>query len=211
MTREELLQASDTEILEEVRRLQYLFGHSRIIRHGLNRDNEEYVTQSVAEHIYNMFTLAQYFRPLEDPDNQWDWEKIHRMILWHDATELETGDVLTHHKTDEIRALEEQAIPEVAARMPERLQYIYQNVADEYERRESIESRFVKAIDVVEVVISSHSQQGKQRLLGPMGVKKDDILYFQRVQHERAEGFPCALKFIDTLMEIKVKDKWYNQ
>ena len=75
MTREELLQFSESEILHEVGKLQYIFGHSQIIRHGLNRDAEEYQTQSVAEHIYNMMILAQYFRALEDPNNVWDLEK----------------------------------------------------------------------------------------------------------------------------------------
>ena len=211
MTKEELLDASEAELLEEVRKLQYIFGHSQIIRHGLHRDDEEYQTQSVAEHIYNMMILAQYFRPLEDPENEWDWEKITRMILWHDATELETGDTLTHHKNDEIRASEKEAIPQVVSKIPEGLQFTYQADAAEYEARQSIESRFVKAIDVVEVVITSHSKQGKARLLGPMAVKEGDILYFQEVLGNHAKDFSSIFKIVDSLMGIKARDKWYNQ
>lgn len=211
MTKEELLNASEEELLQEVGRLQYIFVHSQIIRHGLNRSGEEYQTQSVAEHIYNMMILAQYFRPLEDPESDWDWEKIHRMILWHDATELETGDTLTHHKNDKIRASEQEAIPQVMSKIPERLQSTYQADASEYEARASTESRFVKALDVVEVVISSHSEKGKARLINPMAVTEQDILYFQKVLGDHARGFSSISKVVDTLMAIKVRDKWYNQ
>ena len=59
MNRADILNLTDQQILAEVARLQYLFGHQNIIRHGLNRDSEAHQTQSTSEHIYNAITLRQ--------------------------------------------------------------------------------------------------------------------------------------------------------
>lgn len=189
MTRDEILNATDEEILEEVTRLQYLFGHSKIIRHGLNRDSEEYVTQSVAEHIYNMMTLAEYFRPLEDPDNQWDWEKIHRMILWHDATELETGDLKKHEKTEETEKEEKLALPRMLAQAPLLLLQDMQSIVDEYETRITTEARFVKALDALEAMISSYEGSCKKRYIMATGNSKKVHEYYKKLQVNNTEGF----------------------
>lgn len=211
MNREELLSATDEQILDEVQRIQYLFGHSKIIRHGLNRDDEQYVTQSVSEHIYNMMVLAEYFWPLEDPDNAWDWQKIQRMILWHDAVELEVGDVKTHEKNEEAYGAKENAIPIVISKVPSQIQKIFRDILHEYEQRESQESLFVKALDVLEVEIAGYTPEGKERLIGGVQADWDIMQFYKKKQHNHAQGFPCILRFVDLVMERLIEEKYYKE
>jgi 5'-deoxynucleotidase YfbR-like HD superfamily hydrolase len=93
------------QILTDLAKLQYLYGLKKVIRYDQNR-HETDSTESVAEHVYGMHILAQYFLPLENPKGSWDKSRIYEMITLHDIDEIETGDVLGYTKTEEIRALE---------------------------------------------------------------------------------------------------------
>lgn len=211
MNREQLLAVSDEQILDEIKRLQYLFSHNKIIRHGLNCDGEEYVTQSVSEHIYNMMTLAEYFRPLEDPDNQWDWEKIHRMILWHDSPELETGDMNKHQKTPDSEKLEEEAIPIVCDKVPVGIADMFSKIVHEYEERISMESIFVKALDSLEATISTYGEDGRDRYVKSVGATKEVHDYYYKIQSERVKDFSSISRFLQLLFERMYKEKYYKE
>lgn len=203
MNRNELLQATDGEILDEVKRLQYLFGHSAIIRHGLDRDDEKYVTQSVSEHIYNMMVLAQYFEPLEDPDSQWDWTKIHQMILWHDAPELETGDTKIQDKDQAVRAREQSAIATVVDKVPLGLKRDMELVMEEYEERASVESLFVKALDCLEASIMDVGEEGNDRLLISADNNEDTIKLFRNINYQHTRDFGLLFRFIEVTWNAK--------
>src|SRR3989338_2874631 len=95
-------------ILEEVKRLQYLYALKREIRYGQKRPDND-LTESVAEHIYGMHLLAHYFLPLENPTGDWDALKILSMITIHDLDEIETGDTIAYLKNDEMYAAEKLA------------------------------------------------------------------------------------------------------
>ena len=84
---------SDEEVLEEVKKIQYLYTLKREIRYAETRCDE---TESVAEHIYGMHICAMYFLPLEDPLCTWDKSRIFQMITLHDIDEIETGDVMRY-------------------------------------------------------------------------------------------------------------------
>ncbi len=63
-TREKIL-TDDAFVLEELRKLQYLYGQQQVIRSNLTR-TEDIMTESVAEHIYGLTVLAHYFSLLEE-------------------------------------------------------------------------------------------------------------------------------------------------
>lgn len=211
MTKDELLNSSEEELLQEVRRLQYIFGHSQIIRHGLNRDTEEYQTQSVAEHIYNMMILAQYFRPLEDPAGEWDWEKIHRMILWHDAGELETGDIVTHHKDENHEIQERQAHEQVIDNSPDILQKNIRHTLDEFEYQASPEARFVKSLDKLEVCISTYSKHGKHRFVNAVGASREVVDGYIASHLAIVEEFPVIKKMIQVIHSRLLEEQYYKE
>ncbi|MEY2665811.1 MAG: hypothetical protein RLZZ480_916, partial [Candidatus Parcubacteria bacterium] len=118
MNLEEL--TTDT-VLRETARLQYLYGLKKVIRYDQNR-HETDSTESVAEHVYGMIILAQYFLPLENPEGNWDRARLYEMISVHDVDEIETGDVLGYTKTAETRALELDAMRRTIENAPIHMQ-----------------------------------------------------------------------------------------
>lgn len=139
----------DAFVLEEIKRIRYLYRLKKEIRYALSR-TETLETESVAEHIYGMHVIAQYFLPLEDVNGVWDTQKILEMITWHDIDEIETGDTISHHKTEiHLRAAQE-ALPKVIANLPDHIRAHVSELMDEYEARATPEARFTKAIDKCE-------------------------------------------------------------
>ncbi len=150
------------EILQEVEKLTYLFGLKYEIRYEQKRGDE---TESVAEHIYGMHILAHYFLELEDSEKKWDRERIFSMITWHDIDELETGDMIGYKKTDADRAREETASNTVLEKLPLCLKEPITVVTHEYHKKETIEAKFVKAIDKIEPNFHLWNEAGKKTLL----------------------------------------------
>src|SRR3989338_526058 len=147
-------------ILEEVKRLQYLYALKREIRYGQKRPDND-LTESVAEHIYGMHVLAHYFLPLENPTGDWDALKILSMITIHDLDEIETGDTIAYLKNDEMYAAEKLARETVINNGPLHFKNKLELLSNEYEERTTVESRFVKAIDAFEPLIQIYSPFGK--------------------------------------------------
>ena len=108
-----------------------LFGLKTKIRYGEER-SEIIDTESVAEHIYGMMILNEYFLTLEDKNNAFDRIRINRMILLHDIDEIETGDMIGYLKTDAHREIERGAQEKVIAKIPESLRESMITLLDEY-------------------------------------------------------------------------------
>jgi putative hydrolases of HD superfamily len=147
-------------ILSEVAKIQYLYGLKYEIRYADER-HEEDSTESVAEHIYGMHILCQYFLLLENPAGDWDKLKILEMILLHDIDEIETGDVIGYTKSQAMLDAEADAMRRVMQKSPEHMHRPMAAIIDEYELQESPEAKFVKAIDRFEPLIHLFNGKGK--------------------------------------------------
>jgi len=161
-TRQKIL-TDDAFVLEEMERVRYLYGLKKEIRYAQDRHNE-IDTESVAEHIYGMHVIANYFLPLEDPEGKLDKLKILEMITWHDMEEIETGDTISHLKT-EIHHKEAEIGLEIAlSKIPEHLRDDVTVLMTEYEAHESPEARFTKAIDKAEPMFEVWDESYKKIL-----------------------------------------------
>jgi 5'-deoxynucleotidase YfbR-like HD superfamily hydrolase len=149
---------SNEEILEEVKKIQYLYELKHEIRYAQTRAD---TTESVAEHIYGTHICALYFLPLEDTDNSWDKSRIFQMITLHDIDEIETGDVIGFTKTQAMRENEANAMRTVMEKSPLHMQDNMRTAIDEYEMQSTKESQFVKAIDKFEALIQTFGSNGK--------------------------------------------------
>lgn len=197
MNKQKFLSLSDDEVLNEVKGLLYLFSHQAVIRHGLDRKNEMYPSQSVSEHIYNMMVLYQYFLPLEDDGNDLDRNKSIQLILWHDIEELETGDIPKHHKTQEHEVLANSAFTtKTLQKVPAGLRGTIEEIYEEYEERQTRESRFVKALDVTEAAVEDFKAASKERLFRDSFVTKEDIKLFSNLADVATRDFPCMNRII---------------
>lgn len=196
MNKGSFLALNDKQVLNEVKSLLYLFSHQEVIRHGLDRKDEEFKSQSVSEHIYNMMTLYQYFLPLEDPENKLDKARVTQLILWHDIEEIETGDIPKHHKTAEHEVAASSAFSQVLQKIPTSLRGVVEDVYNEYEERKTREARFVKALDATEANIEDFKKSSKKRLSREQFVSKDDLHLFSELANKATKDFSCMNRII---------------
>lgn len=184
------------ETLQEVAKLQYLYGLKNEIRYGDNR-SESTITESVAEHIYGMHILATYFVLLENPTQTWDRAKIYALITWHDIDEIETGDIIGYLKTDEDRAREKIAKQTVIEKSPESLHAFMKKIVDEYEKQETIEAQYVKAIDKIEPLFQMFNENGKKVFLSNGTTYEDH----RKIKDPYVAHFPHIKYFTEVLGE----------
>lgn len=157
----EKIMTDDEFVMEEVRRLQYLHQLKTVIRSNLKRE-EEIKTESVAEHIFTMMILADYFSKVEEFEKSLNMQRVYELITWHDIDEIETGDVVGYHKTDTDRAMEKVAQETVINTAPLAQKENVRTALLEYRDQKTSEARFVKAIDKIDPVFMILNENGKK-------------------------------------------------
>jgi 5'-deoxynucleotidase YfbR-like HD superfamily hydrolase len=197
---------SEQFVIEELRKVQTLYALKHVIRYNHER-NHEADTESVAEHIFGMHCLVDYFLLLEDMGEEWDITKIRTMVQYHDSDEIETGDKVGYEKTEADRAAEASASLRVIKKLPEIMQATVTQAIAEYEAKTTPEARFVRAIDKIEPVFHLYNEAGKQTLAR---------LKTTREQHESikqpyVQEFPTIKRFTEVMSEQFAQDGFYQQ
>ena len=191
-------------ILADTAKLQYLYGLKKVIRYDQNRHHED-STESVAEHVYGMHLLAQYFLPLENPQEPWDHTRIYEMITIHDIDEIETGDTLGYQKTDAIRALELAAMQRVLQNAPAHMHSKMNSLVEEYEARITDEARFAKAIDKIEPLVHIFNEEGRAILLKNHTTAQQS----NSIKAPYVCDFPFIRRFNEVIHEALVDGNYY--
>ena len=108
--------------------------------------------QAVASHSWNMAMMVMVLKPyLKNPVNM---ERVYELCLLHDLPEAIAHDVPLHEQTDTVRA--QKRVDECAAigQIVDLLKNDDIRVRfDEYDMRESYESKLVKALDVLDTAV----------------------------------------------------------
>lgn len=191
-------------ILEEVKRLQYLYELKREIRYGQKRPDND-LTESVAEHIYGMHLLAHYFLPLENPEGDWDKLRILSMITIHDLDEIETGDTIAYLKNDQMYAAEKLAREVVINNGPLHFKDHLTSLSNEYEERTTIESQFVKAIDAFEPLIQIYSPFGEAIIK----TNKTTAANSEISKEVPIKPFPTMYRYYRTIHEKMIEEGYF--
>lgn len=190
----------DAFVLEEVKKLQYLYGLKDEIRYELSRHPDDY-SESVAEHVYSMHIVSDYFLKLEDSDNQMNHLAIKTMITWHDMDELETGDKISWKKTPDDIANELTAWKSAVVKIPEILQTDVSILVEQYENKQTSEACFVKAVDKLEPLLHLFTPKGKKWIA-------DSGLTFslsEKVKVQHIKPFPFMNRFMVVLHSEMLK------
>jgi putative hydrolases of HD superfamily len=118
-------------------------------------------TESVAAHSFGVSTTAMMLADeIGARGLPVDTERVLRMALLHDWAETRVGDMprtATHYfgaearKTAEARAFADTVAGAGAAESE------YQKLYDDYEQRQSVEARIVKAADVIDLLIEAYA------------------------------------------------------
>lgn len=159
--RERILQEDVAFVLSKHRKLRTLYALKKEIRYELER-HTEFDTESVAEHIFGMHCLCDYFLPLDERLSSANQEKIRRMIQYHDVDEIRTGDIACYHKNDESSELIDAQ--DVITILPKHLQAQLNETLAEYHEQMTIEAKFVKALDKVEPILQCYDEEMKKVL-----------------------------------------------
>ena len=191
-------------ILEDVAKLRYFFKLKEVTRYNTPREMED-DTESVAEHLYGMQLLAQYFLPLEDSAQNLNRARVYELITVHDFDEIETGDYLSYIKDESHKSESEAAIPKVLAQIPEHLTEALTQLMDEYEAQDTPESRFVKAIDKIEPLIQVYTEKGKIICHRNKCTAEDSL----RIKSKYIEPFPYIKTFALTLHQTLIDGGYY--
>ena len=111
--------------------------------------------ESVADHVFRLSTLAL----VTAHELSVDQEKIVRMALVHDLAESIVGDIVTDRggrtvgSIDEKHLKERQAIESIFRGLKDEEEFI--NLWDEFEHQESRESKILKQLDRLEMVMTA--------------------------------------------------------
>lgn len=196
---------SEEKVLADVRSLQYLYGLKHEIRYAEKRTDDDY-TESVAEHVYGMHILTLFFLPLIAETKEIDRERVFSLITVHDLDEIETGDMLGYLKTDAIRASEVEAAKRVVAKAPAHLQDSLQELAEEYNNCQTLEARFVKAIDKFEPLIHLYNESGKRILQNNKTTLEQSIM----VKESYLKPFPIMFHYYEYLHDWMIKEDFFH-
>lgn len=194
------LDSSAEEFIAEMQRLRELYALKQVMRYNSTRDANAH-SESVAEHIFGMQTLANYFLPLEDPARNLGAMHIHELILYHELGEIETGDIMFHRKSNEQKEEERRAAERVASRLPESVGAVALDRFLEFDAAETPEAKFADAIDKVEPIFQLFDPVVGLSLYKNMGITKEVAIGKKRIA---TETFPFMRKFLDAWTERAV-------
>lgn len=108
--------------------------------------------ESVSDHSYSMAIMGMVLSDLENYDS----EKIMKMILLHDLAESEIGDYTPGQITSEKKTeLENDAFSKILENLPSTIKSQYQKIWDEYQENHSSESELVHQIDRLEMILQA--------------------------------------------------------
>lgn len=195
-----IIKQSDEQIMETIRQLQVAYGLKRTLRYATKRDLDVH-SESVAEHIFALLFLSQYFLPLEDTKRVLNVEKLYRILLFHDFGEITHGDIPYHLKTEEDERREQEAAENLFTSLPLSMRKEAYESWRDYERKESPEARFANALDKTEPLFE---------LLDPINEQSIKRLKFTYSDHLdkkllATEEFPIMRKFIDVASRDMLK------
>lgn len=202
-TRNKIL-TDDSFVLSELEKIQVLFRMKRVIRYHHTR-TEVLDTESVAEHVYGMLVLVDYFLPLEQEQRNWNYEKIQQMTIYHDVDEILTGDRIGYLKTASDREKEFLAQKKLIELLPKLIQDRVTSFLQEYDESETIESQFVKAIDKVEPLFHLINENGKKICAGT-GVT---LSQSRSIKDKYVKNFPCIKRFNEVLTKHMLENGYF--
>jgi len=108
--------------------------------------------ESVADHSYSMAIIGMVISDLQNYDS----EKIIKMILLHDLAESKIGDHTPEELSkEEKKKLENNAFDEIIKDLPNLIKSQYLQIWQEYQKNNSLESKIVHQIDKLEMVIQA--------------------------------------------------------
>lgn len=118
-------------------------------------------TESVAAHSFGVSVIAMILADkIKDRGLDLDLERVLKMALVHDWAETRVGDMprtaTNYFGVDIRKTAETRAFADVVANL-DGAQFNYTEIYHDYEQRESVEARLVKAADVIDLLLQAYA------------------------------------------------------
>jgi putative hydrolase of HD superfamily len=189
--------AQQLAFLLEIDRLKQI-NRQTLIADGTRREND-------AEHSWHLAVMATLLAEYAPPGV--DIARVTRMLLVHDIVEIDAGDTycydpaacLTQHER------EAAAADRIFAMLPTDQAADIRKLWEEFEARQTPESRFAAALDRVQPVLLNYYTQGRAWL--EHGVTRAQVI--QRNGHIEA-GAPRLWAYIKDLIDDAVAKGYLN-
>ena len=108
--------------------------------------------ESVADHSYSMSIMGMIISDIEN----YNTEKIVKMILLHDLAESEIGDFTPGEISVEKKMeLENKAFEKIASSLPDKIKSQYQKLWEEYQNQDSEDAKIVHQLDRLEMALQA--------------------------------------------------------
>jgi len=168
----------------------------KVERRGRNGNRQE----TTAEHTYSAMFLAEYFLKLHPKLNK---ERVMQIILYHDFVEIYAGDTFVENEKDKEKqnSKEEKSYKKLLKTLPKEIVVNFENSWIEYLEQETLESKFAKAIDVMDPII--HASTDKTDWVKYHFTEKK----LREYKEPYLKEFPILMKFFNELVEELKKKK----
>ena len=114
--------------------------------------------ESVADHSYSMALMGMIISDMENYNS----EKIIKMILLHDLAESKIGDYMPGEiPIDEKNALENNAFSKIIEKLPANVKTQYDTLWNEYQKNDSSEAKLVHQLDRLEMALQAKIYQNE--------------------------------------------------
>lgn len=200
----EKILTNETFVEQEIQKIltYYQLKHTLRWSHNSAESDEK---ESVAEHVFGMYVLSNYFLPLQD--TQLDQMLVQELILWHDMSEALVDDMTTLSKTDSHKQAEKEAEIQLIAKAPAHITNKLADIFSIYNKQETSEAKFVKAIDKLEPLFQIKFISGQTSFIDNSFKRQMTTEILDRYQQNRLQyisDFPDILQFSKVLSaEIK--------
>lgn len=141
------------EFVQETEKLK------RVLRRNLLLDGSR--RENSAEHSWSLGILAMVFAEYAPPGT--DLAKVAWMVLIHDLVEVDAGDTFVYDDPSVLAtqaAREEAAADRLFAVLPADQAVAVRDLWDEFEKRESGEARFARALDRLQPILANYRNEG---------------------------------------------------
>lgn len=161
--------------------------------------------ESPAEHTWAALVLADFL--MDRYAFRLKRERVIELILYHDVVEIEAGDTfeLSGESPDGQANREKLALELLEDKLPFDTWRRCVSAYKEYERRETIESKFAQAVDKLEPMLNQLSHKGEWRKYG----------YTARVLEEKKrrfmEPFPELLELYDGFIDHLLRNSYIDE
>jgi len=194
------MQSENAFLLAELDKIALYYQLKHTIRWGHTRDQDE--TESVAEHIYGMHILIDYFLPIIDQEDKLDHTLVRQLATWHDMAEAVVSDMTTNTKTEAHKEAEKLAELEITNEATLHIRDKVREIFQVYNDQVKAEAKFVKAIDKIEPMFHLYFLSKNESDLRPkfdLGWSAEE---YQEHRNSYIVKFPILKQFDNILYNV---------